>query len=430
MNWFRTGGKSIRIPAELHFPVVVALVAGACQRQPIGPVGQPRARESSGACKQRIWSAPAPLLTPPASRRSVARNPSIAADANDVYIVGNDVPFLDKPVRVGETFTAWRVGHGSIGAPAADRAFVSPKAVLDSSGRLHVVWAEPAALEPVIPPYHWMLLQASSLWSAEYQPDSGWSSPTLIYSGPVVWTGVMRGTVGGGEESENLIAAPIEGGGALVVDFSGGRWSATPVPIRPEPAYVSVLGLGTKRLLAVVKADTTQTQDRNSVFLYEQRADGPWRLASLVQHSGTQPAMEVKLLKGTGGRVHMIWRQMLREDYFVIRHASSDDGGESFSNPSDLPSGGLIRGVDAATDDCGRVHVVYEDWSGGMDAVRIGYATWDGVWSKPQRLFPTYTAGELALARRTNGSLMLAFLGSNSVVTDKNPEQMMFAELR
>lgn len=136
------------------------------------------------------------------------------------------------------------------------------------------------------------------------------------------------------------------------------------------------------------------------------------------------------LVEGAQGRVHLVWRQMIREDYFVMRHVQSDDGGASFSEPGDLVPGGIIQNLEAAVDICGRLHVVYEDWSEGMSAVRIGYASWDGEWSAPQRLHPAYTAGELALAPGMDGTLLLAFFGTTGKVTDRDGLGMMYSELR
>ena len=71
----------------------------------------------------------------------------------------------------------------------------------------------------------------------------------------------------------------------------------------------------------------------------------------------------------------------------------------------------------------------YEDWSErSFDAVRIGYATWDAGWSRPQRLHPAYVATDLTLVPRTDGSLMLAFYGTTKP-TDRSG-QMMYSELR
>lgn len=386
-------------------------------------------RPDAALCEAVRWSQPKPLLTPSISGEPVARSPAIVEDARNLYVVGNALPANDQAVRVGETLTAWRVGHGSIGAPASDLVFAWPKATLDARGRLHLLWAEPPAHGTIIPPYQWLLLQTSSIWTAAYDPEKGWSPPTRIYAGPIHWMGVTSGPIARAADGESLIAVPNENGGVLILALQDGRWTVTALPGRIEPAYVSVLGLGDSRLLAVVTADTTQLQDRNSIFLYRQKSEGPWGFVRQVQRSGAGAAMEVRLLKEAGGRVHLLWRQMIRQDYFVIRHMLSDDKGAFWTPPSDLEPGGVIQNMDAAIDRCGQLHVVYEDWNeGSFDAVRIGHAIWDGRWSRPQRLHPAYVAGNLALIARRDSSLMLGFLAT-SKANGLSKWTMMYSQL-
>ncbi|MFL5613551.1 MAG: hypothetical protein ACJ796_07825 [Gemmatimonadaceae bacterium] len=355
------------------------------------------------------------------------------ADAKNVFIVGNDLPPNDQPVRVGETLTTWREGYGPIGRPASgtEFVFVSPKATLDQTGRLHVLWAEPATHEQIIPPYQWILLQTSSIWSAVHDPQHGWSPPTRVYSGPIDWNWrVTSGPITEGTDGERLIAVPKEDGGVLVLALRNGDWNVTSIP-GGVPAYVSILAVGARHLLAVVEADTTQAHDRNSVFLYSQEGDRAWRAVRRLQLSGTQAAMEIRLLNGAHGRVHLLWRQMIHDGYFVIRHVQSDDGGDSWTQPSDLLPGGAIQNVDAAVDTCGRVHVTFEDWSAGsFNAVRIGYATWDESWSGPQALLPSYIGTDLTLVPRVDGSMALAFYGAEGKPNGSADWAMMYSELR
>ena len=388
-------------------------------------------RSSNAAqCQSGQWTPPAPLFGAATTPTRVARSPSIVDDETNLYVVGNDVPFLDQEVRIGETLTAWRRGYGSIGAPAKDLVFVSPRASLDATGRLHVLWAEPAEHGETIPPYQWILLETSSLWTAVYEPQHGWSAPSRIHSGSIDWNwGVTTGAISRDAGGSSVIAVP-NGDGALVLALQSGRWAATALPLSTKPSYLSALSLANRRLLAVVAADTTQRHDRNSVFLYVQDDGGPWRFLRQVQRSGSQPAMEVRLIRGPGGRVHLVWRQMIRQDHFVIRHVYSDDGGASFSEPGDLLPGGIIQSLVAATDICGELYVAYEDWSEGMNAVRIGSATWNGRWSEQQRLHASYAAGDLELVKRTDGSLMLVFLGTAEKGNDRRNWQTMFSELR
>jgi hypothetical protein len=412
-----------------------AAMSVACGRQSMSPTAQEQGIDRGAkACQQAVWSTPAPLLTPSASKQVVARSPSIVADGRNVYVFGNDVLANGQPVRVGETLTAWRVGYGSIGAPASDSAFVfiTPKATLDAAGRLHVLWAEPPSHGPIIPPFQFALQPTTSLWTAAYDPEHGWSSPTLVYSGVVSWNWPeITGPIAPGPNGESVIAVPSDNGGLIVLALRDDRWTVTAIPRHTPGAYAASLDLGDRRLLAVVASDTTQHQDRNSLFLYSQDADDPWQLVRQVQRSGSKPAMEVRLLKEPGGRVHMVWRQMLREDYSVIRHAYSDDRGDSWTQPTDLEPGGVIQNVDAAIDGCGRLHVVYEDWNTfSSGAVRIGYARWDHGWSRPQLLHPEYIASNLTLFRKPDGSLTLAFLGTSGKAEDTSGWAMMYSDLR
>jgi hypothetical protein len=391
-----------------------------------------------GSCQPREWTPPARLLTPSPPTRRVARSVSIAGDTTDLYVVGNDVLFLDQPVKVGEALTAWRVGHGSIGAPAPDLAFVSPRAVVDASGRLHVLWGEPSTDAKEIAPYKWALLPISSIWSATYEPARGWSHPARIHSGPVDWNRATVGAVSAEAKHENLVVAPNDAGGVLLLALRDGRWHATTVLENLKPAYASVIALVGRQLLSIVAASTPDPEDAakgtfhdvNSVLLYSQDRRGAWRPWKRIQRSGEQPAFELALLEGAQGRVHLLWRQTIRQDYFVIRHVHSDDGGASWTEPSDLMPGGPVQNVQAAVEACGRLHVVYEDWSEGADAVRIGYATWDSTWSSPRRLHAQYVIAEAGLHRRTDGALLVTFLGTPHDAGDRSEWAMLYSEFR
>src|SRR5438552_134892 len=169
----------------------------------------------AAACKDGHWSSPRPLLNPLIPSSPVARSPALVADGSGLYVVGNDLPPNDQPVRIGATLTAWRVGRGSIGAPPGDFVFYSPKAALDAKGRLHVLWGEPATHGDTVPPYQWLLLGMSSIWTSVYEPDHGWSVPTRLYSGAIDWQRWTSGAISRGPDGVSLAAVPNEAGGVL-----------------------------------------------------------------------------------------------------------------------------------------------------------------------------------------------------------------------
>jgi hypothetical protein len=346
-----------------------------------------------------------------------------------VYVFGNNVLFYDRPVTIGKTLTAWRVGTGAIDGPAGDLAFESPKATLDSAGRIQLLWAEPPAHDPVIPAYRWPVLPSASLWAASYDSARGWTRPAQIYSGPILWKNAAVGDAGGSAGSP-VVAVPKEAGGVIVAAFVGGVWSTSTAADSSASAYASPIDLGGRRLLAVVRADDSQSHDINSIFLYRQDGEGPWMLWQQLQRSGERPALEVRLIRGAHGRLHLVWRQMMRENYLVIRHMHSDDGGASWTAPKDLLPGGLIQSLQGALDGCGRLHVLYEDWGDGPNAVRVGHAVWDDGWSSPQRLHPDYIATDFSLLTRADHSLSLAFLGTRGEPSDRTQWAMMISNLQ
>lgn len=388
-------------------------------------------------CQPREWTSPAPLLTPSSPTRRVARSASIAGDTGNLYVVGNDVLFWDQPVKVGEALTAWRVGHGSIGAPARDLVFASPKAVLDTTGRLHVLWGEPATKVKEIAPYKWAPLGISSIWWATYDPRRGWSQPARIYSGPVAWSDATIGTVSSEANDKGLVVAPIERGGVLLLELHNGKWDVTPIVRNIEPVYASVVALAERRLLALVAADTPEQDspggtfyDVNSVLLHSEVRRGVWRPWKRIQRSGEHPAYELAVLQDSRGRVHLVWRQSVRENYFVIRHVQSDDNGDSWTEPSDLTPGGTFQKLRAIVDACGALHVVYEDWSEGPDAIRIGYAIREAEWSSPRLLHPGYVVADVALHRRADGMPILTMLGTARSAGKEDKWGMLYAEFR
>jgi hypothetical protein len=377
------------------------------------------------------------LVGPSRSITRVARHPSIAANISERYVVGNNVLFDDEPVKLGETLTAWRIGQGSVGAPAGELVFFSPKGTLDSSGRLTLLWGEPHEHPEVIPPHQWPLLRIESAWSAAYEPSHGWTRPTLVYSGSIEWSRATTGLVTAESRDQALIAVPKQDGGVLVFVLRDGRWTVSPAAEDMRAAYVSVLGLESSRLLVVVAADTPHLGDTsgvfhdvNSVLLYRQLGQHEWKFWKRLQLSGEQPALEAKLVGGAGRRVHLVWRQMIREDSLVIRHIQSEDAGSSWSGSSDLTPRGLFQNLDAAADICGRLHVVYEDWSGGPSALRIGYATRDSAWSPPGLLHSSYTAGDLALVSQPDGSLFLSFLGTTGEARERRGWESFYSQFR
>ncbi len=382
------------------------------------------------ACSAISWSAPTPLLGDSLSMTPIARSPSIVGDETHLFVVGNNVPFFDQEVRIGTTLTAWRVGYGSIGAPSSDFVFASPKAVLDASGRLHILWAEPERHGLTIGRYQWQLLQAASIWTAAYDPRAGWSAPLRIHSGPVVWNRVSSGDIYRGRRGELLVAIPTPSDSVLLVSFEEGKWRTTTVIANGVAAYTAVASIGGKPLLIVVAGDKSQAHDVNSIFLLHQDEGRQWRRWKQLQRSGENGAFEVRLVTDGERGLHMVWRQALGGSLSVVRHILSTDGGQSWSAATDLLPGSVIQNLQVAVDRCGRVHVAYEDWAHGPNSVRLGSAIWDHGWSRPTTLYSGFFAIDPEFSVRPNKTLMLAFLGAPRPSVGRVTLALFASELR
>jgi hypothetical protein len=400
-----------------------------------GPLGQALLAAAllwASACQPATeagWTQAKALLGPTASPDEVALAVSIVGDSIRRFVVGVDNAALTENVAPGQMLMAWRVGVGPLKKPEGRFFFHTPRAVLAADGRLHVIWGEPDTTAGSIPLASWARLGVSTLWSSSYD-EHGWSRPTVIFRGGVTWLDATV-TQFQGRKVDALVAVPRTNGGVLVLALEHGTWSTSIAADGVPTAYVSALSRPDDDLLAVVAADRTQRSDVNSVFLYARKAGGDWRLQQQVQRSGDRPAMEVSLVDDGPSRLHMVWRQSLRENHFVVRHVQSNDGGTTWGAPTDLTPGGVLQKVRAAVDVAGTLHVAFEDWTQGTDSIRLGHATFGGAWSRPERLVPNYVAGDPTLLRQGNGTLLLAFLRSLGTAKDGRPMmQSLFTEYR
>src|SRR5438874_8171093 len=107
-----TQSPNTRTVMALLCAVTASVATVICKR----PSTEARAMVGdAAACKDGHWSSPKPLLNPSTPSSPVARSPALVVDGSDLYLVGNDLPPYDQPVRIGTTttLTPWRVGHGS-----------------------------------------------------------------------------------------------------------------------------------------------------------------------------------------------------------------------------------------------------------------------------------------------------------------------------
>lgn len=369
-------------------------------------------------CRALNWSAP--VTAAPNAGSRVARYPRLALGKRHTYVVGVDIQtFGDEPIA-SSLLNVWDLGHDSVGFPAGRFTYLYPRAAVDARDRLHVVWAEPDTLPAHLTAKQWLLLRPNHVWSAAYDPASGWSAPSrlAIETRELRWQ--WRGVgdnLGDGRSRQGIglsTMRPPKSLPYLVLDADG-KWRRLTIPF--AGLYMNILSRGDWMMAAYAASDESWSrssdnrmrEDANSVFVRTSRDGGAsWETPVLVQQGGTAPAHQLQALLGARGKIHLLWKQASPEGE-VIRHVASTDG-TVWSKPDDL----FARGLDnfrAAIDGCGDVQIVAEDWNMGVSHVQLTAARWDGRWSEPRRIFADFEAMTPDVRSSTDGVLHVAFVG-------------------
>jgi hypothetical protein len=344
----------------------------------------------------------------PSAARVVARPPRLAVGRSHTYVVGADIQLFDNQLVRESPLTILELGGAQIEAPPGRFFYLYPRGGVDTRDRLHLIWAEPAPATEAVQAKRWVFLPPASLWTAVYEPRTGWSKPTqLVFTTTgrdgIQWRPQQAADNLGGhghqgiglEEMRRAPNAPLQ---YASLDDEG--WTLTTMPVPRLAPYVSFARDGRRMFVAFAQPDTSwvssplnpHRSDANSLFLMTS-ADGgtSWTSPKLISLSGQYPASEISALVVSGGPLHLVWKQQTSTGT-VVRHVSSVDSGASWSPPSELRITGQFENQRAVVDRCGRIHLVYEDWSRGMDRIHIDYAMWDQEWSTPVHLFEALLA--------------------------------------
>lgn len=378
-----------------------------------------------GRCLRTNWTRPQAFFAGPSDARA-ARGGALLSRDNDVLVIGNDIRFFDLDLRRGDTFVAkTRSGH-ELGAPPGSLWYASPRAARLLNGDVAVMWAEPDVSSKTVAAADWPKLEFTSIWGSNYSRNRGWTKPVKLFAGALRWSRETNGDIH--ETAGDLVvSAPLLTGKVVVLSVLGGEWSAEVVETKKAVVYTSVLSVAGRQLLAAVAADDQAPSDINSVFLYSREPEGgQWRLSLQVQRSGALAASEPRLLATLDGRLLLMWRQEVVEGRHNLRLVVSEDSGKTWSEPHDLAVGRPIHRVQAAVSSCG-LDVVYEDWSAGPTAIRLGHARWDGTWRGPKPIHSGFFASDPVLTVEPGARIAIAFWGTESSPDDRSAFRMWYS---
>ena len=352
-------------------------------------------------CIYSEWSAPIQVAIP---FGSFVRWPSIAVSATEAYVVGNDIPWLDESLFRPRPLLALSLPERILGPPGGNFTFAFPKAVVDSRDVLHVIWSEPDSIAPRTGS-DWVELSGTqgSIWYASFS-NNVWTKPSQLYRGvDLQWSDVQADVKI--DNVDRLHVAVVDdrvtSSVLLYMTREGTAWRQTRIPVHGAVYSSIAVGSEGEVYIAYIGPDTTMLPDANSVFVTRSfDAGNTWSSPQLISRSGERQAFEVKVISTPDGVIHLVWAQNLSGGIqaAVIRHIfliSPNERYQLWSFPHDLDVEDGFFGLQAISDACGSIHVLYSTWtvhdssSDPDDYVNeLWYMYKDSAWSIPTRLFP------------------------------------------
>ncbi len=384
--------------------------SGPAASAPAPPANSPPLQTG---CGDSEWSAPRPVAGVPAG--SILRNVSLALRGEHGYVVGNDIWLFDSLPSPPRPLLVLTLDGRDIGEPAGDFHFADPRALLDTDGTLHLLWAEPADGWRPVKRWEWAGFRQhyGTLWHAAYAPATGWTSPVRIYaSSHITWHHGMAEAAFDPATGLHGVIADDAAGTMVHLSRAQGAWETRPIPgIARAPVYISVAVDGSGRVyVAYVDALRGTRGDANSVFLVRSPDGGrTWLPPQLISRSGGDLATQLRVLAAPDGTAHLVWAKNVSGglEPQVIRHVRSGDKGETWSAPEDVDIPDGLGTLNATVDACGAVHVIHEshadERNAQSDVRRLFYARWNGRWSTLESPFGDLNSTEADMVAGSDG---------------------------
>lgn len=414
-------GKLRQLDGRTAFSaVLLTLVGGVLWAQRAGN----RVPARPADCQYGSWSSPRLLEKPDwflSGTRSagMASMEAVDGDASDgvarasAYVVGvaglpsAELSGVVSPGQWPPQLHAFSVDGRRVDGPAGQFWFAYPRAALDGSGNLHVVWgepdvklpADPALLHGHIPPVH-------SLWHAMLR-QGRWSRPHLVFRGLLAWDNDntsrliadSHGTLhvaAVGSDTADLGNVP----GILYLRSdspTSGQWRAT-TAIRPSGIYLDLAVDRDQRAAISFIAGGGATPRPNVLFVVRTSDGGTtWSHPVEVSTPEDDPAYEVHAFFDSDRALRMTWVQQPLGEMTggKLWYSILSDAGRRASASLALPSRVITSHSQAAIDACGTIHFIRQWYGRGVSELR--YARVDeGGWSEFGPAFP-FPGGHMSL---------------------------------
>lgn len=382
-----------------------------------------------GSCAYGDWSSPA--FVSALRFGGMLKEPEVVGQGASQFVIGNDIPILEVPTS-HKPLAVIRLPDRSLSLPPGDGLFVFPRAAVDDSGVLHMIWGEPD-----YPPGNdtWGQWDITRL-RYSYHDGARWSEQVELLARDEIQWGQNNRLVAldSAGRLHVIVEAGTQTGDETLVEMrhlTGGPdgWDVNRLETVDGMIYPSlVAGQNDSLYLSYVAGGGFGNP--NSVYVAQSTDGGrTWRVGRRVYTSRGRKAFDVRLLRSGTGSLHLIWREDRSAPAVPthgFRHTMSVDGGETWSELEDVAVADPIFSFDAVIDECGAIHVAYDvmkaDANGEL-LVRLAYVRWHDGWIQPKPLFPKMVqAMNPGVGLDGEGNPILYFSGGRESETDSRGE--------
>lgn len=343
--------------AQKAWPLVLA-VCNACGLSAGTTVAQSALEPATG------WAPPTRLAALPPNRNFSW--PSLAISRDTLYVAANLMPTLPQlSIGLRQLFLM-RVPGGVLSLPEGPFAFAYPQAVVDREGAYHLFWTE---FQPrTTPPTRWPA-SPSALWHSTLVRGT-WTRPEKLLEGAALFWNRRQGNVV--VDSRGIVHVVVAGnfstGGFAVGHMSlrGGTWQLQQFP--GVVLYTSLTATRDHLVLAYVAADQSSSATR-LVVARAPLVTGEWGPTVGVTSFGNGHPLQPFVLVERDSALNLIWFESAAplSTTAGLHHASSVDGGASWSEGRSVEVHAIPDAVTAAPSRCGPTIIVES-----IDSARIG----------------------------------------------------------
>lgn len=379
-------GRVARLALSRAFLTAVLVAMGSLGADVAAQVPEPDSTCPLWSPAHQVWTSPLEvgLLSP-------MDGISLLAGEEETFVVSTFWEREPLPGDPAREVMVYRIGERGLTTPPGGRFYIDARGALGPDGRLHVLWGEP---EPGFPPDSFQpdpKLNMTRIMYASYE-EGGWTETELVYQAtPEDWifgfplivdrAGVPHTVVSGTFPMSYLRRGSRGWRGPGAIPGKSGLYASL------------VLGPGSRRSLGFVAA--AGPGQRNSVFFRRSEDGGKsWEEPILVHLSGGKPAMKLRLVRSRGDTLHLLWVITPAPNNPVpeaIAHATSADGGRTWSEPRPVPMPARGEGLAwlvPQVDPDGVLHLTF--LAPAMSPHQLLWHTWveEGRMRDPELLLP------------------------------------------